>query len=156
MHRILIKNATLVNEGIIAKSDVLIENDRIAQIAESISVKSADTKVIDADGLHWPMGRLIAQGQRPPLGDRLLAVSAHSVADLDAAIHYGADFAVLSPVAVTPTHPGAPALGWDKWADIRGDHALPVYALGGLGTDDLATARAHNAQGVAAIRAFWQ
>lgn len=111
---------------------------------------------LGADGLHWPAGRLIAQGQRPPLGDRLLAVSAHSVADLDAATHYGADFAVLSPVAATPTHPGAPALGWSKWADIRGDHALPVYALGGLGTDDIATARAHNAQGVAAIRAFWQ
>jgi len=58
MHRILIKNATLVNEGIIAKSDVLIENDRIAQIAESISVKSADTKVIDADGLHLLPGMI--------------------------------------------------------------------------------------------------
>ena len=58
MHRILIKNATLVNEGIIAKSDLLIENDRIAQIAESISVKSADTKVIDADGLHLLPGMI--------------------------------------------------------------------------------------------------
>ena len=67
----------------------------------------------------------------------------------------GADFAVLSPVAATATHPGAVPLGWDGWAAARADHALPVYALGGLGSDDLDVAARHNAQGVAAIRGFW-
>jgi 8-oxo-dGTP diphosphatase len=32
---------------------------------------------------------------------------------------------------------------------------LPVYALGGVGPPDLATARAHGAQGVAGIRGWW-
>jgi len=49
---ILIKNAQIINEGVTTKGDVLIVDDKIAEIGDSISVKSADTKVIDADGLH--------------------------------------------------------------------------------------------------------
>ncbi|MDC7997210.1 dihydroorotase [Gilvibacter sediminis] len=50
MRDILIKNAQIVNEGQVTKGDVLIQGERIAEVADSISVKSADTKVIDADG----------------------------------------------------------------------------------------------------------
>lgn len=49
MQRILIKNGTLVNEGKVFKSDVLIENDRIVSIAENIATELAE-KVIDATG----------------------------------------------------------------------------------------------------------
>lgn len=49
MKSILIKNANIVNEGHIIKGDVLIESGRIVEIASSISMKSADTKIIDAD-----------------------------------------------------------------------------------------------------------
>jgi len=49
MKSILIKNANIVNEGHIIKGDVLIENGLIVEIASSISMKSADTKIIDAD-----------------------------------------------------------------------------------------------------------
>jgi len=50
MQSILIKNAQIVNEGTIFQGDVWIQGDRIAEISETISVKSAETKVIDADG----------------------------------------------------------------------------------------------------------
>ncbi|MCZ6595218.1 MAG: dihydroorotase [Bacteroidetes bacterium] len=50
IHRVLIKNAQIVNEGKIVKGDVLVEGDRIAEISDSISAKSAETKIIDADG----------------------------------------------------------------------------------------------------------
>ncbi len=50
IHTVLIKNAQIVNEGKIVKEDVLVEDDRITEISVSISAKSADTKIIDADG----------------------------------------------------------------------------------------------------------
>jgi len=50
--RTLIKNATIVNEGKSFKADVLIVGGKIEKIAEMISPKSAETKIIDADGLH--------------------------------------------------------------------------------------------------------
>ena len=58
MNPILIKNAQIVNEGSILRGDLLIQDDRIAEISESISVKSADTKVIDADGFYLVPGMI--------------------------------------------------------------------------------------------------
>ena len=52
MSTILIKNANIVNEGKITKGDVLIEKDYIAEIDDSISVKSSNTIVIEADGCY--------------------------------------------------------------------------------------------------------
>ena len=50
MNRILIKNAKIVNEGSIFEGDVLIENEFIVEIADFISAKSSDCKIIDAEG----------------------------------------------------------------------------------------------------------
>lgn len=53
MNRTLIKNATIVNEGKIFVTDVLIENERIEKISESISVSSSSaTRIIDAEGKY--------------------------------------------------------------------------------------------------------
>ncbi len=46
----LIKNAKIVNEGKIVEGDIFIEDDLIKEIDSSISVKSADITVIDAEG----------------------------------------------------------------------------------------------------------
>lgn len=46
----LIKNARIVNEGKIFKGDILIENNYITEVASSISAKSSDVHVFDAEG----------------------------------------------------------------------------------------------------------
>lgn len=46
---ILIKNANIVNEGVIFKGDILIEGEFIKEINDSISAKSSDVHVIDAE-----------------------------------------------------------------------------------------------------------
>lgn len=50
MRKLLIKNARIVNEGVITEGDVFIENGIIAEIADSISAKSPDVNIIDAEG----------------------------------------------------------------------------------------------------------
>ncbi|MGO3155074.1 MAG: amidohydrolase family protein, partial [Mesonia sp.] len=50
MRKILIKNTKLVNEGVIRDGEVYIEDDLIKEVADIISVKSHDVKVIDAEG----------------------------------------------------------------------------------------------------------
>lgn len=52
MKTILIKNAHIVNEGTIQKGDILIEGDYIKEINDSISAKSADVIVFDAEGKY--------------------------------------------------------------------------------------------------------
>ena len=58
MNRVLIKNAKIVNEGLIFEGDVLIENDLIVEISESISAKSPDCKIIDAEGSYLMPGAI--------------------------------------------------------------------------------------------------
>lgn len=50
MKKILIKNARIVNEGSIIEGDVFIENGLIAEIASSISAKTPDLTIVDAEG----------------------------------------------------------------------------------------------------------
>ena len=52
MEKVLIKDAHIVNEGVIKHGDVYIENGIILEIAESISVKSPDVHIFDAEGRH--------------------------------------------------------------------------------------------------------
>jgi len=58
MNKILIKNARIVNEGSIFEGDVLIENDLIVEVADSISLKTSDCKVIDAEGSYLIPGAI--------------------------------------------------------------------------------------------------
>lgn len=50
MSTTLIRNAKIVNEGVIFEGDVLIEGKMIVEIASQISAKSSSTKIIDAEG----------------------------------------------------------------------------------------------------------
>jgi len=58
MNQILIKNAKIVNEGTIFEGDVLIEDQFIVEIAETISAKSATTKIIDTEGNYLIPGAI--------------------------------------------------------------------------------------------------
>ncbi len=52
MNKILIKNAYIINEGKEKTGDVLITNQRIEKISNSISLKHPNLKIIDAAGLY--------------------------------------------------------------------------------------------------------
>ena len=58
MNRILIKNAKIVNEGTIFEGDVLIEDELIVEVADSISLKTSDCIVIDAEGNYLMPGAI--------------------------------------------------------------------------------------------------
>lgn len=58
MSTFLIKNAKIVNEGVVFEGDVLIENEFIKEIAEQISLKSSDCVIIDAEGSYLIPGAI--------------------------------------------------------------------------------------------------
>lgn len=58
MNTVLIKNAKIVNEGTIFEGDVLIESEFITEVAESISPKSSNCKIIDAEGNYLIPGAI--------------------------------------------------------------------------------------------------
>jgi dihydroorotase len=58
MDSVLIKNAKIVNEGVIFEGDVLIEGALIVEIAANISPKSSSCKIIDAEGNYLMPGAI--------------------------------------------------------------------------------------------------
>jgi 8-oxo-dGTP diphosphatase len=110
---------------------------------------------VGADGVHLASSQLIGLSQRPLPRPLLVGASCHDPTELRRAEALDADFAALSPVLATPTHPGAVPLGWDRFAAWVDDAALPVYALGGMTRELVDQAWQHGAQGVAGIRGLW-
>ncbi|CRI65545.1 Mutator MutT protein [Thiocapsa sp. KS1] len=106
-------------------------------------------------GLHLGGQTLARLSERPGRPDDLVGASCHNADDLVRAARLGLDYALLSPVNPTASHPDAEPLGWHRFAELADAATLPVYALGGLNGADLEVAREHGAQGVAAIRGLW-
>ncbi|WP_343225159.1 thiamine phosphate synthase [Luteimonas sp. MC1750] len=107
-------------------------------------------------GVHLRSSQLATITQRPMLAEgSLLAASCHTAEDLAHAARLGCDFVVLGAVKATASHPGEPGIGWEAFAALRESVSLPVYAIGGLGPEDMGDARRRGGQGIAGIRALW-
>ncbi len=109
-----------------------------------------------ADGVHLDSARLMEAKARPVPAAAWLGVSCHDARELAQAVRIGADFAVLSPVAATPAHGQAVPLGWKRFEALVEEVNLPVFALGGMGREQLETAWHHGGQGIAAMRGLWK
>ncbi len=105
-------------------------------------------------GVQLKAAQLTTFHARPLPLTQWVGASCHHDDELEQAQEV-ADFATLSPVAATTTHPGAPPMGWATFEARVSGSALPVYALGGMSPALLDTARAAGGQGVAGIRGFW-
>ena len=110
---------------------------------------------LGAAGVHLTSAALMALRDRPLGREQWVAASCHSVEELEHACRIGVDFIVLAPVSVTATHPGARPLGWHNLQQLAERATVPVYALGGMRLDDIATAWGHGCQGIASISALW-
>lgn len=77
------------------------------------------------DGIYGAPSEVAGQ-----VGVRL--ATAHSLAEIGAAVRAGADAILLSPVFPTRSHPGAPVLGAVRFLLLARRSPLPVIALGGM------------------------
>ncbi len=106
-----------------------------------------------ADGIHLTAKQLADTVVRPDF--RLVGASCHNKLELDHAEQLGCDYALLSPVLPTASHPGTTVLGWDKFTELAQGRSLPVYALGGMTQSLLTPARERGAHGIALLRGIW-
>ena len=125
------------------------------QVRIMVNTQPQSVAGLGVSGVHLTAQRLWQFDSRPLAADLLLGVSCHHEADLQQAARIAADFAVLGPVARTRSHPDTAPMGWERFAELVSQARLPVYALGGLGREDVARAQRAGAQGVAAINALW-
>lgn len=150
---LVIREPRLGDDRIAAVASQVIEQAHAhgARVLLSSRHRATDTALFD--GVHLTARDLMLTSRRPPAN--LVAASVHDRRELDRAGAIGCDFAVLGSVLPTPSHADGPTLGWRGVSDLLQAAPIPVYAIGGLGSNDLAQARACGAHGVAFQRAAW-
>jgi thiamine-phosphate pyrophosphorylase len=114
---------------------------------------------LGADGLHLSEAVLRSGRLAQPLllarrRGLMLSAAAHSRQALHLAAGIGADFALLSPVFPTASHPGATPLGPIRLASLCRQSPLPVIALGGIKRETARRVSAARIHGYAAIQAL--
>ncbi|MFP4436977.1 MAG: thiamine phosphate synthase [Chloroflexaceae bacterium] len=110
---------------------------------------------IDADGAHVGQDDMPTAMARRLLGpERILGVSAETVAQAQQAERDGADYLGVGDVFGTPSKPDAgPPIGVDGLAAIVRAVPLPVVAIGGITLENAPAVIAVGAVGVAVISA---
>jgi 8-oxo-dGTP diphosphatase len=113
----------------------------------------AQAKELGYQGVHLNSTRLMAMPHKPE--NLLVGASCHDTTQLQHAQALQLDFALLSPVLLTKSHPETAGLGWEKFADMLSGLEIPIYGLGGMRPEHLTKAQASGARGIAMQRAFW-
>jgi thiamine-phosphate pyrophosphorylase len=110
---------------------------------------------VDADGVHLTTLSLPPGVARQLLGPaRLIGISTHNLAEVQAASAAGADFLVFGPVFYTPSKaPYGQPVGLDALRRARAAVNLPILAIGGIKLANLPQVLAAGAEGIAVISA---
>lgn len=128
---------------------------RLARSHGALVVINDDEEIarqVGADGVHLSSISLANCLQRPDF--TWVGASCHSAAEIARAGELGFDYALLSPVLATPSHPETSGLGWPEFARQVAGNALPVLTLGGMKPEMLAEAQEHGAHGIALMRGW--
>jgi thiamine-phosphate pyrophosphorylase len=111
---------------------------------------------VDAAGVQLGTASLPIEVARSILGGgKLIGASIHSLAEGQRAQQSGADFVLFGPVYHTPSKAMfGPPQGLAALGTITKSLAVPVYAIGGISSDNVAAVRRHGAHGIALISAI--
>jgi len=111
-------------------------------------------KAVGADGVHVAAANIDEiPAMRQWLGNAgmTLSASCHDAEELEEAGKCGADFALLSPVFPTASHPGVPHLGAKRFQALAKASPLPVVALGGITPENRSELADHPVAAISAI-----
>lgn len=122
----------------------LILNDRPDLVVEA-----------GADGVHLGQDDLPVSAGRELVGpDRLVGLSTHTPAQVDAAGDAGADYIGVGPVHATLTKPGREAVGAELVAYAARHARVPFFAIGGITPENVGSVMDAGAGRIAVVRAI--
>jgi thiamine-phosphate pyrophosphorylase len=110
---------------------------------------------IGADGVHVGQDDAPVAAAREAVGrERLVGLSTHSPAQVDASERADVDYIGVGPVHATPTKPGRPAVGCELVRYAAARATRPFFAIGGIDTGNVAAVREAGASRIAVVRAL--
>ncbi len=113
-------------------------------------------KEIDADGVHIGQSDLALVEARRVLGpDKIIGVSAHTVAEAVEAEKNGADYLGVGSMFTTSTKLDAEAVSKETLKEICEAVSIPVVAIGGIQKDNMLQLKGTKVDGVAVVSAIF-
>jgi len=138
----------------LAKSFFNQLNKECTRLGVSYLLNSGGVRCSDnVGGIHLTSAELMALDCKPE-SSGYIAASCHNLDELKRAERLGLDFAVLSSIKETQSHPSIKLLGWQQFEHLVAQVNIPVYALGGLNKSDFNQLVALGAQGISGISLF--
>ena len=111
---------------------------------------------IDADGVHVGQSDIKGRDIRSMIGaDKILGISAGTVAEAVAAEQAGADYIGVGAVFGTSTKKDARNLTVEKLKEITSAVSIPVVAIGGINSKNLMELAGSGVDGVAVVSAIF-
>lgn len=111
---------------------------------------------IDADGVHVGQSDIKGRDIRSMIGaDKILGISAGTVAEAVAAEQAGADYIGVGAVFGISTKKDARNLTVEKLKEITGAVSIPVVAIGGINSKNLMELAGSGVDGVAVVSAIF-
>ena len=108
-----------------------------------------------ADGVHVGQGDASPSLARKTVGpERIVGLSTHSRAQIEAAVGEPVDYIAVGPVFQTPTKPGRLPVGRELVRFAAQTVRLPWFAIGGIDTRNAAEVLAAGAERLAVVRAI--
>lgn len=111
---------------------------------------------VEADGVHLPADSFSPGEARRIIGEgKTIGVSTHSIEEATIAEREGTDFITFSPVFFTPSKAlyGEPQ-GLERLREVCKNIDIPVYALGGVGADNIKEVKNAGTYGAAVVSAI--
>jgi len=148
-----------VREKNISYNEFKIFSTEVIKVCKRKNVKviiNSDVNLayeLKADGVHLRSNDLLNIKKVPK--DLIVSASCHTEEEVDFAEKLNINFLVLSAVKKTLSHPGMQPIGWSKFKRMVNKVNTPIYALGGLGTNDYKVALENGAIGIASQRLIW-
>tara|TARA_B100000131_G_scaffold214903_1_gene206643 strand:- start:564 stop:1106 length:543 start_codon:yes stop_codon:yes gene_type:complete len=107
----------------------------------------------DFFGMHLTSNDLMKISENPISKDKILGASCHNPDEINKALVLGVDYIFISPIRKNQKL--NKALGWKGFKNICKQIDIPIFALGGVGPEDLENSRNNGGYGVSGIRKFW-
>lgn len=134
----------------------LLEACRAAGIPFIVNDRPDVAVVLDADGVHVGQDDLPPRATRSLVGDRIVGLSTHAPAEIDASLALAGllDYVAVGPVNETPTKPGRAGTGIALVEHAARALELPWFVTGGMNEDTVEPVLAAGARRIVVVRAI--
>lgn len=151
---IQLREKQAADDDIVRMAEPILDSCREAGIPFVLNDRPDLAAGLGADGVHVGQEDASVAAAREQVGSKIVGLSTHDRAQIDAAPGSGPDYIAVGPVFDTPTKPGRPGVGFDLIRYAAEHATVPWFAIGGIDRATLDDVMEAGATRIVVVRAI--